>query len=63
MRTFIYAAFGHKKAGCIGQQSRESKSLPEPNCIDSERYLSWLSLLPLRLNPILAGRRSCADWH
>ena len=26
-------------------------------------YLSWLSLLPLRLNPIITGRRSRADWH
>ena len=26
-----------------------------------ERYLSWLSLLPLRLNPIVTGRRSSAD--
>ena len=25
------------------------------------RYLSWLSLLPLRLNPMFAGRRSRAD--
>lgn len=23
----------------------------------------WLSLLPLRLNPIFTGRLSCADWH
>ena len=26
-------------------------------------HLSWLSLLPLRLNPMSAGRRSRADWH
>jgi len=29
--------------------------------IDAGRYLSWLSLLPRRLKPMLAGRRSCAD--
>jgi len=33
----------------------------EPNRIDPERYLSWLSLLPLRLNPIVTGRRSRSD--
>jgi hypothetical protein len=34
-----------------------------PNRIELARYLSWLSLLPLRLNPIFTGRLSRADWH
>jgi hypothetical protein len=33
----------------------------EPDRISKARYLSWLSLLPLRLNPMFAGRRSRAD--
>jgi hypothetical protein len=33
----------------------------EPDRISTARYLSWLSLLPLRLNPMFAGRRSRAD--
>ena len=35
--------------------------ITDPNRDYAERYLSWLSLLPLRLNPVFTGRRSRAD--
>ena len=41
---------------------REHRRLLRPRAwLRAPRYLSWLSLLPLRLNPIFAGRRSRAD--
>jgi hypothetical protein len=52
----------------LGSYLDECRRLPvvlwsksDPNRNNAERYLSWLSLLPLRLNPAFIGRRSSAD--
>jgi hypothetical protein len=54
--------------GVPGSHLDECSNLPvalrskiERNRNDTECYLSWLSLLPLRLNPAFTGRRSSAD--
>jgi hypothetical protein len=39
----------------------QPRTQSEPDRIGKARYFSWLSLLPLRLNPMFAGRRSRAD--
>jgi hypothetical protein len=64
----IRSGFGRDLTGLLLAITRGKQTLAshewnksEPNRIDPEGYLSWLSLLPLRLNPIFTGRRSRAD--
>ena len=60
---------GRKQSGCLfaatcGEKTLASheRSITDPSRDCAERYLSWLSLLPLRLNPVgFTGRRSRAD--
>jgi hypothetical protein len=56
-RRRLVLAITHRRQALAGHEWHKNA----PNRIDPTRYLSWLSLLPLRLNPTFTGRRSRSD--
>ncbi len=56
----------HRWYSTSGAQPHVARCVPWQGWVHPggpKRYLSWLSLLPRRLNPVFAGRRSRADWQ
>jgi hypothetical protein len=47
----------------MGIWPKRRRLLGHRDRLDAERYFSWLSLFPLRLNPLFTGRLSRAAWH